>query len=333
MCFANGRNLHHLGNAAHIGQRGAHVIDIVVFHQLVEIPAAAPFLARRNRHFHHGPEFRQISDKRLRAYGIFNEIRRQAFDQIAAAHGVGKIEALVEVDAEIAVLAHAVTHLHALIVKLIELLVCVVGRIRRRVGSTHAKGPVPGRNGRGGAILQAHAGLDRSHHAASVIALTVFARCAAEDFMHGNLEHLASYIPQRQIESAQRILLLTPRRIEKGARHILPEPLDILRILPDQPPRALVERIGKAAFADPRNARVGLDRDHHVRLIEQRVWPWRRVCAHPRDLHFGQFGLQQGQMRQCCGGCGRQRLEECPSVHCDLRADKYIPDAARQINS
>src|ERR1022692_4472469 len=49
--------------------------------------------------------------------------------------------------------------------------------------------------------------------------------------------------------------LLAPRRIEERAGHVLPQALDILRILPDQPPRGLLQRIPRAAFADSGNAR------------------------------------------------------------------------------
>ena len=49
MRLADRGDLHHLGDAADVGQRGAHVIDVVVLHQLVEVPAVAPLFAGRDR--------------------------------------------------------------------------------------------------------------------------------------------------------------------------------------------------------------------------------------------------------------------------------------------
>ena len=62
------------------------------------------------------------------------------------------------------------------------------------------------------------------------------------------------------------VFLFTPGRIEEGAAHILPEPFDILRILADQTSGALLQRIFRTALADPRDAGIGLDRDHQCRF-------------------------------------------------------------------
>jgi len=127
--------------------------------------------------------------------------------------------------------------------------------------------------------------------------------------MHGQLEYLALQVPQRQIECAQGIFFFTPRRIEERARHVLPEPLDMLRVLPDQPPRALFQRVDESAFANAGDTGVGFDRHHGIGLVKQRIGRGRRVGAHPRDLHLRQRSLHQRQMREC-GHARRHRPEK-----------------------
>ena len=118
--------------------------------------------------------------------------------------------------------------------------------------------------------------------------------------MDWKLKHFSADIPQRKIERTQRVLFLAARRIEKRTRHILPETFDVLRILADEASRALIQGVGKSTFPDAGNPRVGFNRDHHVGLIEQRIGPWRRVGADPRDLHFWQRGQNQRQMGEGC---------------------------------
>src|SRR5579875_2802420 len=74
--------------------------------------------------------------------------------------------------------------------------------------------------------------------------------------MYRHVLHFAFYVPQRQIERPNRMLLFPPSRIEKRPRHVLPEALDKLRILADQPSRTLLQRIFRSPFSNPRNARI-----------------------------------------------------------------------------
>ena len=93
------------------------------------------------------------------------------------------------------------------------------------------------------ALLDAHARLDAGDDAGGVVALAVVAHHAAEQRVHRQVQHFAFDVPQRQVERAQRVHLFASRRIEERARHVLPEPLDIVRILPDQPAGALLQQV------------------------------------------------------------------------------------------
>ena len=59
-----------------------------------------------------------------------------------------------------------------------------------------------------------------------------------------------------------------PARIEEGPVHVLPEPLDVLRIAPDQAAGGLRQHVFRSALADAGDAGVGFDGDHHVALVE-----------------------------------------------------------------
>ena len=128
----------------------------------------------------------------------------------------------MKINAPIAVLSHAFARLNAFVVKLIQLLARIEGGIRRSIRRAHAESAITGGNGSGGALLHAHAGLDSGNDAGGVVALAVIPHHAAQDFVHGQFQHLAFDIPQRQIERAEGMLLFTPGRVEERARHVLP---------------------------------------------------------------------------------------------------------------
>ena len=67
-------------------------------------------------------------------------------------------------------------------------------------------------------------------------------------------------------------------------------------------PGQLAQQLHRAHLADASDACIGLDRDDHVTLVEQRVGVWRQVGTHPRDLHFGDGGFG---WRQTGGATGR----------------------------
>ena len=78
--------------------------------------------------------------------------------------------------------------------------------------------------------------------------------------------------------------------IEEGPVHVLPESLNVLRIAADQSPGGLGQHLLRSAFADSGDAGIGLDRHHHIALIEQRVRVRRKIRSHARDLHLWKGG-------------------------------------------
>src|SRR5260370_29020838 len=116
-----------------------------------------------------------------------------------------------------------------------------------------------------------------------------------------------------------------PRRIEKRAIHVLPEPLDVVRILADQPPRALFEHVPAAALSHPDNPAVGLDRNHHVALIEQWIWIGRRVHSDPSDLHFRNGRMDSPRPSYTRAGSNRHRFQQGSSIHLTILLQVTIP--------
>jgi len=181
--------------------------------------------------------------ERLGAHGVFNEIRRETFDEIASANCIGQIEALVEVDTPVAILADSFAGLDTVLVDLIDSLVGVERRIGRRVGRAHAESPVACFHGNSCTVPNAHAAFNTRYDAGRVIALAVIAHHAAEYFVNRQLQGLATNVPQREIKRADAICFFPAGRIEKRAIHILPQAFNVLRIFADQPPSGLLERI------------------------------------------------------------------------------------------
>ena len=56
--FAQRRYLDPLGDATHVRQGAAGVVDHVLFNQAIEVPPAAPLFPGRDRHFHLMPQAR-----------------------------------------------------------------------------------------------------------------------------------------------------------------------------------------------------------------------------------------------------------------------------------
>ena len=298
MRLADCRNLHHFGNAAHVRQRGAHVINIVVLHQRIEIPAIPPFLARRDGNLYELSQTRQVFAEGLRTHGILDEEGRKRFDQVASANGVRQIESLMKINAPVAVFAHAFARLQAFLVKLIQFLSRIERGIRRRVRRAHTESAVTGGNGSRRALFHAHSRLDPGNDAGCVVAFAIIPHHAPQDFVNRQLQHFAFDVPQRQIERAERMFFFPPRRVKKRPRHVLPQPFDMLRVLADQASGALLQSIRKTAFTNARYSRVGLDRHHGVGLIEQRIRIRRRISPHPRNLHLRQRRAQQRKIRK-----------------------------------
>ncbi len=142
--LADGRDLHHLGDAADVGQRRADVVDVVVLDELVEVPPVAPFLAVGEGDGRHLPQLRQVHEGVLVAHGILDEVGLVLLDPAARAQRVVEVEALVEVDAPVAVRADALAHFLALRDDAVDGLALVVDAADRQVGRAHAEGAIPG---------------------------------------------------------------------------------------------------------------------------------------------------------------------------------------------
>ncbi len=83
----------------------------------------------------------------------------------------GKIEALVEIDAPVAILADAFSHLGAFFAHVVDALPGVVGAVCRRLRGAEAEGAIAGFDGEPGAILEAGLVGDARNDAGRVIAL------------------------------------------------------------------------------------------------------------------------------------------------------------------
>ena len=138
---------------------------------------------------------------------------------------------------------------------------------------------------------------------------------AAEDLVHGQLERFALDVPERQVHRAHGVSLLTPRRVEPRDVHLLPDRLDLERVLADERARALLQRVLRPAFTDPRDPHVGLDRADHVALIEEGIGIRRLVDPDPRDLAAGELSLSGLGAPKQKGGRRSQGLEQRSSVH------------------
>ena len=97
---------------------------------------------------------------------------------------------------------------------------------------------------------------------------------------------------------------------------VQPYTIDVAEwILTDQRAGAVLQRVFGAAFADTGDADVGLDRHHHVALIEEEVQVRRPIDPHSRNPGLWQFGRRGSGVHQA--ECRRRRdgAEECSSIH------------------
>src|ERR1051326_6782418 len=99
VCFADRLNLQHLSDAADIGKGGAVPVDMVSFHEFVEVPPVAPLFACRQGHVYFLAQNRNIFVESLGANRVFDEERRELLNQFASADGVAQVKPLVEIDA------------------------------------------------------------------------------------------------------------------------------------------------------------------------------------------------------------------------------------------
>ena len=72
-------DFHVLGDAAHVGKRHAHVIDQLLFNELVHVPLAAELFSHRNRNLHVLAQF-AIDAGVFGTDQVFGEVGRQRLD-------------------------------------------------------------------------------------------------------------------------------------------------------------------------------------------------------------------------------------------------------------
>ena len=85
--FAHVGDLEELGDAACVGHGNPRVIDQVLLHQFVDVPAVAVLFGCRDGYLHL-PAQRAIYAGILRADQVLNEVRTQRLDHIAEGHSV-----------------------------------------------------------------------------------------------------------------------------------------------------------------------------------------------------------------------------------------------------
>ena len=291
--LAQGADADQLGDAADVRQRAADEIEVVVLHQLVEVPPRPPFLARGQRHAGQAAQFRNVLKKRIGLNRILDEIRIELFDHPAAAERVGEGEPLVEVDHEVPARTNAFAGGAAVGLHLAHAFAGVVAeRARRQARSIEPEQPPAGLHARGGAVAQRVAAAPERRR----VTLQIIAVHAAEQLVHRHAQRLAFQIPQRQIERTDRMQPFASGRIVEGAVHVLPQSFDVERVLADEPPGAWLQRVARPAFADAGDVGVGLDGDDHVALQQrnlQRHHVGRLVEPDPRDLRLRQRGLRE----------------------------------------
>ena len=225
--------------------------------------------------------------KRLGADRVFYKEGSKIFDRVAAANGVRKIEALMEIDYPVAIFADAFSHLGALLAHVVNALPGVVGSVCRRLRGAEAEGAIAGFDGEPGAIFEGRIAGYSGDDAGGVVALDMVAHHAAQHLMDGQALDFALDVPKGQVEGADRVRPLAACGVEKGAIHVLPETLDVLRVAADESPCGLGQGVLHATLADACDSGVGLDGDYYVALVEERVGMRRQVGSHAGDLHLG----------------------------------------------
>ena len=313
--LAHGGDLHHLRDPADVGQRRPDEVDVVVLDQPVEVPAQAPLLAVRQGHRRHLAQLGDVRQRVLVAHGVLDEERVVGLDRLAAAQGVAKVEALMEVDAPVASGSDSLACLPAFLLDAPHDGARIEDVADGDVARSHPERAIARLDGRARALAEAQLRVRPRRRRAREVALAVVAGGASEQLVHRHVQRLALDVPERQVQGAQRVRLLAARRVEPGDVRLLPDGLDPERVLADQRARHLLERVLRAALAEARDAEVGLDRDQHVALIEEGIQVRRPVEADAGDLRLRQVGARV-RSRPHEGGLGRgQRLEEGSTVH------------------
>src|ERR1700716_4690579 len=98
------------------------------------------------------------------------------------------------------------------------------------------------------------------------------------------------------------MFLLPAGRIKEGPRHVLPETLDGMWVLADQPAGALLQHLLGPTLADSSYSGVRLDGNYQVALIKKRVGIRRQVDANTSNFHLGNSRLRSRSGRDAHAG-------------------------------
>src|SRR5262249_37925577 len=125
VCLAESGDLHHLGNASNVGEGSTDEVDVVIFHERVEVPPISPFFTGGQGNVDLFPQDGQVLEKSLGANGVLEKERGETLDFVAAANCIGEIESLMKVDDPIAVFAYAFPCCRAFLCEVVDALSCV----------------------------------------------------------------------------------------------------------------------------------------------------------------------------------------------------------------
>jgi hypothetical protein len=184
----------------------------------------------------------------------------------------------------------------------------------RKAGCVEAKKTPARLHARGGAVAERIATATERRR----VALQMVAIHSAEEFVHRHAQCLAFEVPQREVQRADRVQPFASRWIVEGAIHVLPQALDVERVLADEPTCAGLDRVAGAPLTNAGDVGVGLDGDDHVALQQrnlQRHHRRRLVQADARDLGLRQSGLGGERPKQRGCRCDRRRSEKRATIH------------------
>ncbi len=303
---AERHDLQHLGDAAHVRQRGAREVDIALFDKRTEIRAGAPFLTRRQRHRRQQPELRNLRTELLLAQRVLHAVRSNGLHQPAQFHGFVEVEALVQVDHPVAVAADTLADLRHRLDDLGDAGARVErsptatspsgGCARRTAAAGSRTGPTPARGRRRGppgrrranrpihtidAVARLHRrprSLSQAHgrelgrrnhpgrHAQRGVQFEVLTRLPAEQLIERHVERLALDVPQCEVDRTERVQAFLAGRVEPVHEAVLPDVFGVEGVLADDAARHVAHGIGRAALPDARDAFLRIDQHNHVAL-------------------------------------------------------------------
>src|ERR1017187_3999268 len=172
----------------------------------VEVPAIAPLFAGGQRDV----DFSDLDGKVLLegfcTDCVFDEKRSEVFNLVAAANGVGKIEALVKVDDPIGILAHTFAGSGARFSQVRDALTGVVRGVGGTVHGSEAEGAIAGFDSEACAVFYGHPRRDAGDDAGGVVALAVIADHAPEKLMNREVLHFSLDRKSTRLNSSHRCI-------------------------------------------------------------------------------------------------------------------------------